>query len=388
LKKTDMLDDQKSKLTPELNRKLWTLFGLLFEEFLENRPGKRLKNILRMNEGIDMDEGRDWNKNPYRGPQKLKEGSPDDSKVFNGVPIVFENKKIGFLCLKFDSLLHMAKKHSLLSLLMTGSNFLLFFKKIIETELDNVTIFENEITQATLFKNMFPFHHLLKYMIPDKSRSFLIPGPQTSLGNYIYINGQAIFNLLEKKGPIILCHPDIQEKISSWLSDKKNASQKMTRLKNALLKFSCDQKLSERRFKEGKPAIDMLNGSNKPIIKAIHGEFVVMLRGLKKAKKVDLEQLRRVITAEMRTHLRTRAKISGREEIGRFWRYQNLLLESSALIDVIKNCKELESEYLDFRWQPNIFARKIMAKSLGVSEDTIYKTIYLRHSKNKVPQIN
>ena len=113
------------------------------------------------------------------------------------------------------------------------------------------------------------------------------------LGAIVEKQEGALFKLLAREGPIVLSHPDIQDKIKKWLGSPYEASAKLNNMKDALLIYAM------RLKKEG--AGKHIRGARKAEITRVVGA----------EKVLDVYEQFLSKLKELRTFIRTRGNPAG-----------------------------------------------------------------------------
>lgn len=312
----------------------------------------------------------------------------------NEMPICFKNRQIGSIIVRLDEkCLYEIMNENKLPTYMPLEFHILFFKKLLESEIEmNIRNRESMCASSILINSLS-----LVSSIPSFTNVFLdsrapsgIQGgitkkiSQTFLGNYILFNEDALFNLVKKEGPLVLCNIDAQEKMLDFLSDEKNANSNMDKLKKALLEYSYGaKKVLSKRGRTSNNILTRLGASN---IKKCHKLITIVLKHIKKYAKesfvhkanygsfiLSLDTKEEIVDKIIATAFDDeKVRGAGVLEVRR------LMLEIlvNDVCYAINNEKDSAQEFIAFKWEPNKLASRIFAKALSISISKIEKILY------------
>jgi len=227
---------------------------------------------------------------------------------------------------------------------------------------------------------------------------------RSKLGFLITIKEDALFNLIRKEGPIILCNPDVQNKLEAWLSDKNNAQSKMNALTDSLLKYAnLDRKTA--RFRDGRPKIDPIKKLGASVVRVYHKRITLALKTLKRYAKKQQENIENdkdwdefiiVYLLKLMGSFRKRWEIITKKydsstkldkmniDDVNFIRGTRFIVLKIASLLIIQTDQDLRSRFLEFNWEPHDFAKELLAKSFNASKSTIHKLLYSKEGKAKL----
>ena len=279
---------------------------------------------------------------------------------------------IGSITIKTDSMQALVKPLSVgwgTGFFMASAHYGRFFSKLLNKEIEYLNAWKGQIRLGKLMAELFS-------RTENKSlRVFPDDAPQSPLGLVIFMREDAVFDLIKSNGPIVLCHPDVQTILLQWLSDKKNAHKKMSRLSSALVEYSLGSEMINTRFKPGPADIRILK-TNEHEIRRAYRLFTLILGSFKKLGlkinifKTALEEGKKEIGLSLKSYPgKTKAKASLTE--------LNYFLFFSLVLESLEEDATLREQYESFRWQPNKLAKAIMMKALDISESKMDKALYL-----------
>lgn len=207
--------------------------------------------------------------------------------------------------------------------------------------------------------------------------------PISTLGAFLYKEENEIFELIKAEGPIILCDIDIQEKILEWLANKDIASVKMNKLKDSLLEYTYKSTIKDKLLKTGRPEAELIKRIGRNNIMSFYPWLKNLLNFIKKRKEYHrttdniyelIEQAGEHFFQDIKEKLGTK-----KEDVELFesivWKglIRNPFYPISVCLEENEN---LEAEFFRFEWEPNRFAKKILARLLDVSVSKIEKILY------------
>jgi len=238
------------------------------------------------------------------------------------------------------------------------------------------------------------------------------------LGDVVGTQEGALFRLISQEGPIVLAHPEVQNKIIKWLESSYEASAKLTNLKDALLIYAmCLKKERAGKHIRGPRKAEITRAIGTEKLLDVYSQFLSRLKELKKfirarenPNKALLEWGVGFINDNKNAMYEYATKFLGvRENEARAWiesdepkslgrpptkakiiKWQE---EFDALARKIKESgygiiffqiiasDSFRKEIIDMGWSPNEMAKKIMARELGISESQLTKILFLKKSR-------
>lgn len=211
----------------------------------------------------------------------------------------------------------------------------------------------------------------------------------TALGRMVYAYEGGLFNLIRDEGLGILCNPDAFERFEEKMKDENVAGTSINKLRDSLLEYAYKRPAKDLpSFPTGRPerelaqrigdeTINELYGYFKDIFKEIKSKFSEAGGGIPSADNIFeiaytwgeeyfenifnmIEEIRPDITDQDTT-----AAIKSAQ--------QHSLNE---LLNFIRSDKKLKQDFLEFKWQPHEFAKKVLKKLLDISFSKLTKIIY------------
>lgn len=311
---------------------------------------------------------------------------PDISGFGLEAPICFDDLEIGTLKINFDmkrdktNTKHISKNIlQVIHLADVLRNYIPFFKKKIEHELKIRFKYSDQIDQVVsrIGHDIFTLLMLSPLYYTGKRT-------MSQLGLFLYERENEIFELIKSEGPIILCHPIVQEKISKWISDKDIASEKMNKLSDSLLEYASEISMKGKHPKKvGRPKKDSVEKIGKPRIRLFYHLLLFLFKKIKKNKEhYKNEKTKEIIEHEGKDIFISLSKIQNDSEVIEVLKKLDKFVSKYEekfypITYYIENDEDLKSEFIRFRWEPNKLAKKIIAKLLNVSvykiEDILYR---------------
>lgn len=299
------------------------------------------------------------------------------------IPISFDDLTLGTIKIGFEykkediSYKKKERKADLLSSLLFYINGSLppLLKRIIEIHLGLKERYYEQIEKAVASEGDF-----ISIFFDKLYGSKL---PISTLGVFLYKTENEIFELIKAEGPIILCDIDIQEKILEWLANKDTASVKMNKLKDSLLEYAYKFPIKDRLLKTGRPEAEFIKKIGKKNIRKSYIWLKRFLNFIKKRKKYHcmtdniyelIRQAGQNFFQDIKEELRMK-----KENVEFFERieWKGLIRDPFYPISVcLEENENLGAEFLRFEWEPNRFAKKILARILDVSVSKIEKILY------------
>jgi len=192
---------------------------------------------------------------------------------------------------------------------------------------------------------------------------------------FFYMKEEEIFELIKSEGPITLCNSVIQNRINKWLSEKDSAGVKINKLKDSLLEYALESSPKERPFKLGRPRISLLNTLDPKLIINTYRDISTLLKIAKRNEKNYKGNIRESIRKAEKEFMLSKKRDPKWQSA-----YKRSIKDKEFdFFDLIWSCIENDSRltkaFESFLWQPNNFAKKVLARLLDVSESTIDKYI-------------
>ena len=288
-----------------------------------------------------------------------------------------DENPIGSIRITINSFKRLIGQSWALSLVLTSAHYAAFFAYLLNKEIEYCDKYKSQIKLGKILID------LIRRSGEKVKRAFPDNAPQSVLGLYLFLKEDAVFNLIKSRGPVALCHPDVQVLLTSWMSDKKNIHKKLGRLSAALLEYSLGTEMISTRFKSGPSEIQILRTLNNEIRQA--HKFLTRQLGILKRDRKKIEEFKdkdamlqktNDILNLLKEHPQKEVAMGIIEELG----YMLFQLE---LIEVLEEDAGLRGQYETFQWQPNKLAKALLMKSLEVSESKMDKVLY--PNKNSVP---
>jgi len=245
-----------------------------------------------------------------------------------------------------------------------------YFKELIES---GIRI--NQDNQQNILRAELVVQGLL-LSDPLKSKYLSKSVPLTGIGYYVFIDEDAIFDLIRAEGPRILANPDVQARLMEWLDDPQVASSKMKKLGGALRSY----KQAMPRAKRGRAEFSLINrlgdtGTTRDIYKILTRymrhikEFYKRKNGNNKKPAELGEDLEDVVDYV----LERERDINKNIEYEPVRRMNEHFVRT--ILAYIQNDKYVKHEFIALKWQPNGLAKLILAQALRVSVSKIEKAV-------------
>jgi len=223
------------------------------------------------------------------------------------------------------------------------------------------------------------------------------------IGGLISLNSDKIFELIRLAGSMVMCFPSVQEKMSEWLSDNDRASEKVNKLKDALLEYSKNQSSSGTAPKAGRPKLDVSDKLNNKDIFMIYYITLIFVRHIKRrhigpgGNKWNTGNLIKILHKEgaalSREHMMSGISVCSKRDIEKKKKEDAIHLMDSAckrklnlyspILWSLENNNGLKNYLLSFEWTPSDLAKKITADLLDCSES--YVRDQIKEYKNNNP---
>lgn len=276
------------------------------------------------------------------------------------------------------------RKDRLLNIAMDLERMMYFFCRVIRLDLKLNEKYMNDINQSSCLLS------LLLLFVPVRGLYVLKQFSRTDLGEIIFSKEDGLFELIKSEGPMILCNPDAQDKIIEFLTDRDNAISKMNKLKDSLLEYGIGpsfvrkKKLgkSELRAKIGRPESDVTKKIGKKGIFIAYKMLTYLFMYSKDiAKDQEVMDVNDFFEKEWKYLLNLLKDRAEEYKLNEFLDsaegYPILGLNPFYwMSNYINNDKSLKAEFLEFDWEPNKYAKKLLIKILNVSESKLTKTLY------------
>jgi len=205
---------------------------------------------------------------------------------------------------------------------------------------------------------------------------------------YFHLKDDDIFNLIKTFGPSALRLPMVQYMFISWLSFR-NANEKISMLEKALLEYSYGPAFKNKRFKEGRRPNSLLKCLGNDWINDIHKNLSKIFRIIKKNKIISIEgSVREFIESGFKQYASSLEKDLEKKGGGNEKETKKInrlkegieMLENPRSSNLISTCIEndpyLKDYFIHAKWEPNKFAKEILAKLFDVSVSTIDSVLY------------
>jgi len=294
-----------------------------------------------------------------------------DNLNFGTVKINFEYKKEKISCEK------RTRKAGLLSSLSwyLQENLPPLLERIIKVHLRLNEVYDEQIEKAVASAGTFTSLFFNKL--------YGSKWPISTLGAFLYKTENEIFELIKAEGPIILCDIDIQEKILEWLANKDIASVKMNKLKDSLLEYTYKSPIKDKLLKTGRPEAELIKRIGGNNIRKFYIWLKRLLNFIKKRKEYycttdDIYNLMKQAGEHFFQYIKEELRTKkGDVEFFESNEWKGLTEDPFYPISVcLEENENLEAEFFRFEWEPNRFAKKILARLLDVSVSKIEKILY------------
>jgi len=172
----------------------------------------------------------------------------ESGRPFREVKLSYNN--VEFAGLRVDiSLDGVSKSPEILASFREIKEQVHYFKELLESGIRINALNKNNILRADLVVQG------LLLSDPIKSKYLSKSVPLTGIGYYVFMDEDAIFDLVKAEGPRILANPDVQARLLEWLDDAQMAASKMKKLGNALRAY----KQAVPRSKRGRAEYYLIN---------------------------------------------------------------------------------------------------------------------------------
>jgi hypothetical protein len=292
--------------------------------------------------------------------------------------VILSYNNIEFARLKVEiSLEEAAKSPETLTSFRDIKEQLQYFKELIES---GIRI--NQDNQQNILRAELVVQGLL-LSDPLKSKYLSKSVPLTGIGYYVFIDEDAIFDLIKAEGPRILANPDVQARLMEWLDDAEVASSKMKKLGGALRSY----KQAVPRAKRGRAEFSLINrlgetGTTRDIYKILT-RYMRYIKDFYKRKngnnkklaglREDFEDVREDFEDVVDYVLEKEWNINKNIEYEPVRRMNEHFVRT--ILAYIQNDKYVKREFIALRWQPNRLAKLMLAQALRVSVSKIEKAV-------------
>ena len=240
---------------------------------------------------------------------------------------------------------------------------------------------------------------LVYFFYYPKSNTKVAPKPGIEPFSYerepYLIPDEEILTLVRTDGPFALRQGDVQYALTAWLGNKEIASEKMTKLKDALLESALGSS-AKVSFKVGRPKIKASQTSGNDWIKETYREVTRVLK-IAKQEAVPLKaQVARYTTVqlgklidrayseyvsglkrELETAPESDKAARTKERVSRLSGLTGKYpMKISPIAALIRSDKDVEAEFRNLRFEPNKLSKVIVSKLLGMSISKLEKTLY------------
>jgi hypothetical protein len=265
--------------------------------------------------------------------------------------------------------------------------YILYIKEVIEKDIQIALRSANK----ELVGPNFPFLVHTFYMPGDFFQSSLkhSTGPRFRIMGYenrpFLIEDEKILNMIELEGPLALRQGDVQYALDAWLAKIEAASEKMGKLKDALIKYAIGS--SDKPFKLGRPKAKAIQASGQQWISDMYKEITNVLKIAKRHARFDKREPYdvRIDQAYKEYIVRLEEEYDASTDPGQKLKERieklNSLLDvfpvfNNPLTAVISSDEDLKSEFNKSRFEPNNLAKEIVAKLLSISISRLEKHLY------------
>jgi|GEM_PF-2104235 len=211
---------------------------------------------------------------------------------------------------------------------------------------------------------------------PLKETYLSMSSPLTEIGSYVFIDEDAIFDLIKAEGPRILANPDVQARLMEWLDDADVAKSKMKKLGSALGSY----KQAVPRAKRGRAEFSLIKRLGESgTIRNIYKILARYLRYIKdfynpkygKNRKPSRlrEDFEELVFYALEKESHFNKNVEHQPTRSRHYHFVRTILA------FIQNNKHIRREFVALRWEPNRMAKLVLAQALRVSVSKIEKAV-------------
>ncbi len=212
------------------------------------------------------------------------------------------------------------------------------------------------------------------------------------LSSNITFPDDIIFEIIEKEGPIAFRNTDIQDRLNEWFLDKENCAIKINKLRDSLLEYSL-KKSSKLPFKQGRPETDIFRKFGTKWLIEFYKDILSTLKIVKENYELknsyniteNINQAFKKIMIKKKEKYKKSGLNSSDNKIDSIndyleWHSRYVEKEGipSALARIIESKENMKSQFERMNWEPNQFAKEILASLFDVSKSKIEKILYDR----------
>jgi len=312
------------------------------------------------------------------------------------IPIEFEGNKCGTLIIDYESSRFPEK-------LADGAEFYQQLAQV-NTFMEIIALsgfWKRDIELSLLLRTIYTAktHRLLKIFL---SYDYGGDVRERFKGRDSYALGDdLVLEFIDSAGPSALRVMAVMAVLLRWLSDPKRAKLRLEKLSAALIHHQTGKRIEDIRFPDGRPASDSIEYLGTTIIREFYEDLAALIKIAKRIKgprhfsdhEKGIAELNRLIQDAMTCYLSTLESQVKKDENGRMAkcrleRLRGLVDEKSAncpysfVVDCLKSDPDLLAGFNIKQSKPNMLAKEIIGKLLGVSSNTIDNVLYPRHPKN------
>ena len=215
------------------------------------------------------------------------------------------------------------------------------------------------------------------------------PEPILTFFDYIMNTDEDIFEIIKSEGPISLRSSNTQRRLNEWISDKNISGVKLNKLRDSLMEYALGSSYKNKLLKPGRPEIEETRKFGKKWIKDLYNDTTSILKIAKKKnhKYYQDEEIRELIAQAFKDFIlsmrdkykKNQDGVKIKENLTRLDKalkiYEHYRIPHP-IAEYIVADDDLKTEFNAFRWEPNKFAKEIIAKILNVSMSKIISILY------------
>jgi hypothetical protein len=306
---------------------------------------------------------------------KVKKNNVEDLRFHREIPIRYENVNLGKVKIEYEINEDLLKDPELYK--EKG-----FLNVVVFAELAFLSLFlEDDIELAIRFdeqkrEDMKKFGALLRmfYSTPDKPYNQFL---------YYLINEDVVFKLINTEGPMALRNSFVHMMLEYWLSDREIAGEHINKLQASLMGYSYGDR--EVPLKTGRPEVKIMKELGTEWVENMYKEISSILKIVKKEGCSPHTAFVKYVVNLVKKYKKDPTDEIKGEKIQRLKKGMQLY-EDMDLPDPISACVE-KDEYLfnqlnSKRWEPNYFAKEIIAKLLDISVSKVESVLYRKEKES------
>jgi hypothetical protein len=262
-----------------------------------------------------------------------------------------------------------------------------------------VITYLSNLRQRFLFYDLaFRFNYEIAgdYSIPffgDLALFYLTESQASDLWGDIVLSDGQILKHVKDWGPVALRSSLFFDRCQEWMSDNRIAGKKLNLLKNALVEYAYHKPHKDACWKQGRSERDVLRKYGTTWIEEMYRDltaiFKLARRKMKGAKAPDIyeiieESFVEYFYTQMNRYKADKGNRRAQELFGRIFQaleYHRTSESDNPIALIIESDETLKDDFSSFdkaggkNREPNILAKRTIAKLFGVSESKITKII-------------